>query len=240
MPWNSGIPQPAQTISETTTPIQDNFAAVQVWTNVDHVQIDGILLGNQGKHNKVTLMNQAAAPPFTPVVVPATGVSALGLYALDGPLPVASSPANATTQLYAHVVRRAAATYVTSEVPFSYSILTQVETPNNTFANSVIGYTYLPSGILMKWGVSNVNNNLAGTSYLQVNPNAVNSGPNFTRILTVQLTNRQNGNGTLYNNVVAVSDIVDVGPPRFTVEIQNGTTANISATTRVNWLCIGY
>ena len=240
MPWNSGIPQPAQAISATTGDIQGNFLAVQTWTNVDHVQIDG-LLGAEGKHNKVTLMNQAAAPPFTPAVAPATGVSALGLYALAGPLPATTNPANTTTQLYAHVVRRAAATYVTSEVPFSYSILTQVETPVNSFAASDTGYTYLPSGILMKWGVSDVTTPavfpVPGNSYFVVQTNGAGLGPNFTKILTVQLTNRQSGTGTLYNNVVSLATI---GMTSFRVEIQNGTPANISATTRVSWLCIGY
>jgi hypothetical protein len=237
MPWNSGIPQPAQTISETTGDIQGNFAAVQTWTVVDHVQIDG-LLGDEGKHNKVTLMNQAAAPPFTPVVVPATGVSALGLYALAGPLPATTNPANATTQLYAHVVRKlndAAITWTTSEIPFSYSILTQVRTPDNTFATSTTGYTYLPSGIIMKWGVSNVNG--LGFSFLQVQCNGAGLGPNFTKILNVQLTNRQSASMTRYNNVVSISAMTDT---TFTVEIQNGESTNLSATTRVSWLCIGY
>lgn len=238
MPWNSGIPQPAQTISETTTPIQDNFLAVQVWTNVDHVQIDGILLGNQGKHNKVTLMNQAAAPPFTPVVVPATGVSALGLYALAGNLPIGT--ANTTTQLYAHVVRKdAGVNYTTSEVPFSYSVLTRVQAPTYVFAQSNFGYTYLPSGILMKWGTSPASDVVAPASFIVVNANIAAAGPAFTQILSVQITSVQSALGTLYNNVIAVTAITAT---TFTIQRQDGTSPNAFApvNTRVNWLCIGY
>ena len=239
MPWYN-TPQATDSISTTTAPIRNNFLAVEGWTLVDHVVITG---GgpNEGKHNKVTLMNQAAAPVFMPNIDAATGVSALGLYALAGPLPATTNPANATTQLYAHVVRKlddAAITWTTSEIPFSYSILTQVQTPDNTFATSTTGYTYLPSGIIMKWGVSNVNSQIGlGFSFLQVQCNGAGLGPNFTKILNVQLTNRQSASMTRYNNVVSISDITNT---TFTVEIQNGVSTNLSATTRVSWLCIGY
>ena len=242
MPWYN-TPQATDSISATTAPIRNNFLAVEGWTLVDHVVITG---GgpNEGKHNKVTLMNQAAAPVFMPNIDVATGVSALGLYAFAGPLPATTNPANATTQLYAHVVRKlndAAITWTTSEIPFSYSILTQVRTPDNDFATSDTGYTYLPSGILMKWGVSDVNTPAVppfpGNSYFIVQTNGAGLGPNFTKILNVQLTNRQNGTGTLYNNVVSLATI---GMTSFRVEIQNGVSTNLSATTRVSWLCIGY
>jgi hypothetical protein len=244
MPWNSGIPQPAQAISATTGDIQGNFLAVQTWTNVDHVQIDG-LLGAEGKHNKVTLMNQAVVPPFTPNIAPATGVSALGLYALAGPLPAGSNPANTTTQLYAHVVRKGAGVnYTTSEIPFSYSVLTQQQTPSNT----AFGYTYLPSGIIMKWGRSPANairpvapfDNL---SYVVVDANFAGTGPTFTKILSVQLTPKAADfivyvdNPNTYNNVISVTNITNT---TFTIQRNDGGTNSISATVQVYWLCIGY
>lgn len=239
MPWTPSTPQPQDTISSTTGLISGNFTAINYWTGVDHTIIDAAGL-DEGKHNKVTLMSQAAAPPFTPNITPATGVSALGLYAKEGALPAITLPLNTTTQLYAHVVRKdAGINYTTSEVPFSYSILTQVQTPDNTFATSDTGYTYLPSGILMKWGVSNVNNQPPfpnpPVNFKIVSTNG--AGPNFTKILTVQLTNRQSASGIFYNNVVSLSNI---GNTTFTVQIQNNISSDISATTRVSWLCIGY
>lgn len=235
MPWNSGIPQPAQAISATTGDIQGNFYAVQTWTVVDHVQIDGNGV-NEGKHNKVTLMNQAVLPPFTPNIIPATGVSALGLYAKDGNLPIGT--VNTTTQLYAHVVRKdAGANYTTNEVPFSYSILTKTQTPTYAFSQSNFGYTYLPSGILMKWGTSPASDIVAPASFITVNANILGAGPAFTQILSVQITSVQSTVNILYPNVIAVTDITAT---TFTIQRQDNTAPNPANNTRVNWLCIGY
>lgn len=236
MPWTPNTPQATDSISATTAPIRNNFLAVEGWTLVDHVVITG---GgpNEGKHNKVTLMNQAAAPVFMPNINAATGVSALGLYALAGNLPIGT--ANTTTQLYAHVVRKdAGVNYTTSEVPFSYSVLTQVETPTYAFAQPNYGYTYLPSGILMKWGTSPTSKTTSPVaSSIVVNANI--AGPDFTRILSVQITSVQSAVGTLYNDVIAVTDI---NATNFTIQRQDGLTPDITVpvVTRVNWLCIGY
>lgn len=237
MPWYN-TPQATDSISATTAPIRNNFLAVEGWTLVDHVVITG---GgpNEGKHNKVTLMNQAAAPVFMPNIDAATGVSALGLYALAGNLPIGT--ANTTTQLYAHVVRKlddAATTWTTSEVPFSYSVLTQVQAPTYAFAQPNYGYTYLPSGILMKWGTSPTSKTTPPVaSSILVNANI--AGPAFTRILSVQITSVQSAIGTLYNDVIAVTAI---NATDFTIQRQDGLTPDITVpvVTRVNWLCIGY
>lgn len=235
MPWYN-TPQETDSISATTAPIRNNFLAVEGWTLVDHVVITG---GgpNEGKHNKVTLMNQAAAPVFMPNIDVATGVSALGLYALAGPLPIGT--ANTTTQLYAHVVRKdAGVNYTTSEVPFSYSVLTQVQAPTYAFAQPNYGYTYLPSGILMKWGTSPTSKTTPPVaSSIVVNANI--AGPAFTQILSVQITSVQSAVGTLYDFVVAVTDI---NATDFTIQRQDGLTPDITVpvVTRVNWLCIGY
>lgn len=243
MPWYN-TPQTTDSISATTAPIRNNFLAVEGWTLVDHVVITG---GgpDEGKHNKVTLMNQAAAPVFMPNIDVATGVSALGLYALAGPLPAGSNPANATTQLYAHVVRKdVGVNYTTSEIPFSYSVLTQEQTPSNTG----FGYTYLPSGIIMKWGRSPANairpvapgDNLG---YVVVNANFPGTGPAFTKILSVQLTPKA-ADFTVYvdppiayNNVISVTNITNT---TFTIQRNDGGTNSIPNIVQVYWLCIGY
>lgn len=183
MPWTPSTPQPQDTISSTTGLISGNFTAINYWTGVDHTIIDAAGL-DEGKHNKVTLMSQAAAPPFTPNIAPLTGVSALGLYAKDGNLP--NGIINTTTQLYAHIVRKdAGANYTTQEVPFTASILS-----NTLLGPGTGGWSYLPSGLIIQWGKV-VANNALNTLVITPNPPLVSFQfqiPFPTQCLNVQLT----------------------------------------------------
>ena len=53
------------------------------------------------------------------------------------------------------------------------------------FRSNATGWTHLPSGILLKWGIFNVPN--GGPTNLNVNA-AGTFGPNYTQIFNVQVT----------------------------------------------------
>ena len=142
MPWNVNVPAANLTISSTTAPIQGNFQAIQTWTSVDHIVIDGAG-GNEGKHAKVSLIQQAyvAGGNFTPAINLATGIGTVGIYA-------AQDTANAgPSRMWAVIPIKTAAAWEIANIPFTQSSILF-----NQPANSSSGYTYLPSGILIQYG----------------------------------------------------------------------------------------
>lgn len=230
MPWNSQTPLAAQSISSTTVPIQQNFVAIQTWTAVDHEVINGAG-GTEGMHARVSFVNQGGTTPtFTPTIVP-SGQGTLGLYAKDN-----VDDGNTTTQLFAHIVRKGAgANYAAREIPFTASVLANVESPTTSR-----GWTYLPSGLLMKWGTSNINTTGFNRQSVNVNSGSPAArGPNMTNILSVQLTLKITPNTTIYNQVI--SAFIGAAPTNSfdIVRMDNGTN-DLSATVQAMWLCIGY
>lgn len=161
--WTPNTPQSVDTISSTTAPIRNNFLAIQDWTNVDHVQIVGGLANNEGKHNKVTLMNQAyiAGGNFAPAINLATGIGSIGIYA-------AQSTANTgPSRMWTVIPRKTLAAWEIANIPFTESTI--------LFTNptsGIGGYTWLPSGILIQYGSMTVN--LPATINTIVNAPAVN------------------------------------------------------------------
>ena len=224
MPWNVNVPAANLTISSTTAPIQGNVQAIQTWTAVDHIVIDGAG-GNEGKHAKVSFIDQLAVTPvFTPSIVP-SGLGTLGLYAKNYTV-----NGTTTTQLFAHIVRKDA-NFTSAQIPFTASLLSRIQSPSSTS----LGWTYLPSGILLKWGTSEINT--AGITYRNINTSSANNGPNFTQILNVQLTLKTSANTVFYNNVIAVTGITGT---QFEISRMDGGTNDISTTVTAYWLCIGY
>jgi len=146
MPWNVNVPAANLTISSTTAPIQGNFQAIQTWTSVDHIVIDGAG-GNEGKHAKVSLIQQAyvAGGNFTPAINLATGIGTVGIYA-------AQDTANTgPSRMWAVIPRKTAAAWEIANIPFTQSSILF-----NQPANNSSGYTWLPSGILIQYGSMSV------------------------------------------------------------------------------------
>lgn len=141
-PWTPNTPQPQQTISSTTGLISNNFLAIQDWTNVDHVQINGAL-NDEGKHNKVTLMNQpyVAGGGFAPSINLATGIGSTGIYAAQDTVNTGPS------RMWAVIPKKAGAAWVIANIPFTESTILFAD-PTATSD----GYTWLPSGILIQYG----------------------------------------------------------------------------------------
>lgn len=142
MPWNVNVPAANLTISSTTAPIQGNFQAIQTWTAVDHIVIDGAG-GNEGKHAKISLIQQAyvAGGGFTPAINLATGVGTVGIYAAQ------NTGNNGPSRMWAVIPIKTAAAWEIANIPFTESSILF-----NQPANSSSGYTYLPSGILIQYG----------------------------------------------------------------------------------------
>lgn len=143
MPWNVNVPAANLTISSTTAPIQGNFQAIQTWTAVDHIVIDGAG-GNEGKHAKVSLVQQVwvAGGGFTPAINLATGRGTLGIFAALDP-----ADGNQPSRMWAVIPIKTAAAWEIANIPFTESSILF-----NQPANSSSGYTYLPSGILIQYG----------------------------------------------------------------------------------------
>lgn len=133
MPLND-VPQAAQTLAQTQNPIRQNFLTINNAFQIDHVAYVNAADINNGKHNKVTLPVQAAVPAFI-------GVED-GLY---NKVPAAPFPLTGISELFIHKQRNQAPGNV--DIPFTASILSTA-----TPAVNSNGWTYLPSGLLLKWG----------------------------------------------------------------------------------------
>lgn len=124
-------PQATDQLSQSQSDILNNFTAIQGLIDVNHVDFsDGV---NYGKHKFVTFPVQATTPTFLSGEV--------GLYNL---LPVSPSPITGIDELFINKIVSGGAAV---QVPMTASILSTNNGPG-TFSN---GWTYLPSGILLKW-----------------------------------------------------------------------------------------
>lgn len=150
------VPQSGQTLGQTRVPIFGNFTTINAAFLVDHVEYNTT---GQGKHNKVTFPAQSPAPTFL------SGEE--GLYNL----------LNGTTsknELYVHKQTSAG----TADIPFTASVLS-----NSIPTNNSNGWTYLPSGILVKWMINLPVPNVGS------NPvNLVAIGPTFTNVYWVGIS----------------------------------------------------
>ncbi len=151
----NNVPLTGQTLGVTRVPINQNFSVINAAFLVDHVEYN---TAGQGQHNQVTFPVQMAMPAF--------GAGVNGLYNLN----------DATTtknEVYVHKQNVASSI----DVPFTASILGTA-----AVASITEGWSYLPSGVLLKWGLLTANN--SGTATLNLNTGGV-LGPNFTRTFTV-------------------------------------------------------
>lgn len=149
------VPTANQKVSQTQAPINTNFNVINNSFNVDHVNIQ--TLTNQGNHNKVTLVNQAAP---------------LGAVA-QGPI-IHSTP-------------------VTYPGPVTKNELFLFQTSGDggadvqlsNFFNAVVGSnqgsSFLPGGIVIKWGTFNMGLTIASkaVSFINKFPHSA-----FTLVLT--------------------------------------------------------
>lgn len=165
--WNKNVPLATQRINATQLPILNNWDALESIVGVNHVTFTG-LVADFGKHNLVEMPQQPGAPA-------AFAANEMGLFTKNEAL-------TSQSEMY---VRRAPS----SDIPFTAA--SKVGTTVN-----VDGWTYLPSGLLMRWGYRVISPGSAFT--ITYNP----ASPAFTTaVLNVQLTCRNNTN----NNTPSVA-----------------------------------
>jgi hypothetical protein len=163
MPTYSIIPNATDQISQSQSQIQTNFASIKSLIDVNHVDFsDGV---NFGKHYAVTFPVQLAAnlPTFLS-----------GEVALYNMLPTAQ-PTTGVDELFINKIVSGGAAV---QIPMTASILSTSNAPG--FSSS--GWSYLPSGILLKWGTFNATQNQLGTVTYTFGSNI----PVFTQVFTVQ------------------------------------------------------
>lgn len=146
---------------------------------------------------------QVAAPSFT--------AGNDGLYVLN----------NATTtknELYVHKQTQAG----TIDIPFTASAMSNVAT-----ASCINGWSYLPSGLLIKWGTAT-----AAANPVSITPTVTSGGPNFTKVFTVYVTPEDTSTNVNFScgQKTAAND---------TSGNFDAYCANPSATTYIKYLVIG-
>ena len=207
MAYLNNIPQANDRIKDSQLDILNNFIAIDGFVNVDHVEFN---VANVGKHNQVTLPEQAAAP------VPATLANEMQLYSKQGPL-------TAVSELF---VRREGGGV---ENNMTASILS-TNPAIGSFSN---GWTYLPSGILMKWGYV-----VSGSAGLQTfNMITGANVPNFTAIFGATVTTFSGVAGDTDTFVRLVG--LGIGPPN-TITVYGSQRTAVAADTPIfTYLAIG-
>lgn len=121
--YNKLIPQPTDQLNISQGGLLLNFGAIADLIDVDHVDFAAT---GAGKHKKVSFPVQSVAPTFS--------AGEMGLYNF-------LSPVTGINELW--VVDAAV-----NPTPMTASIFSTDPTPNN----NTPGWTWLPSGLLVKWG----------------------------------------------------------------------------------------
>lgn len=152
MAYNANIPQSTDVPASSESSMLNNFIAINNFVNVNHGPFNS---ASAGKHTFVELVKQSSAPSFT--------VSETGIY--NANFVTTAAP---ETYLY-H--QSAVGGYGT---PMSASILS-TDAP----VNGMDGWSYLPSGILVRW------QSISGNGLTTITVGG--TGPAFTNIFSVFL-----------------------------------------------------
>lgn len=153
MPYQANIPQPNDPLNQSQGDILGNFQAIDTLVSVDHATFGS---ASEGKHNKISFPVQGAAPAFL--------AGEVGIYNLLS------------------IVTGVNELYIVNSAGGLGSITSSIISTNAVPGNNTAGWTYLPSGLLLKWGNGNANGNSA-----IVFPVAANI-PVFVEVMSVQLT----------------------------------------------------
>lgn len=204
MSYQNDIPQATDRLKDSQSDILDNFAEIETFVTVNHVDFGS---ADQGKHKWVTFPVQGSAPAFS------TGEE--GLYNLPY-----NNTASTVNELFIHKQLSTG----TADIPFTASILSQNATPTSLAA----GWSYLPSGLLIKWGSA------SGTGTTTVNVDG-GSFPSFNTIFNVLLTPFAAG-ASDQNFAVRFIDLVS--PSQFRAYVSSRTSTG-AASGAFQFLIIG-
>jgi hypothetical protein len=211
MAYQSNIPQATDLLSKSQGDLLNNFGAIFTLVGVNHVDFGA---ADQGKHKWVTLPSQGATPPAGSGFAPAE----LGVY---------NAVYATSTQQELFINKTNQATVV--QVPATASTLSVNSAP----AAASNGYSYLPSGILIKWAAISPTTGYQAVTLAGSSPF---TGPAFTQVLNVQMTPYGGGTGDANFAVRLVS--ID-SPSQIHVYVSSRTTVG-PATGQFMLLIIGY
>lgn len=125
-----------------------------------------------------------------------------------------------TNEMYIHIQRPAAAT---AEIPFTASKMS-----NTAAASCDNGWSYIPSGLLIKWGSVN-----ATTASVSVDVAATSGGPNFTQCFRAFVSPFDSGSAV--NFTCGQRTTVNATTGNFTAYCQNYS----ASTTKIRYMVIG-
>ncbi len=205
MTYDPNIPMATDLLSQSQSDIQSNFAAIKALIDINHATFGN---AQEGKHKYVELPVQTPSPPI------AFAAGEVALYSF----------LNATTvqnELYINKTNQATVT----QIPATASILSTNSNPGS----NVAGWTYLPSGILLKWGNGSANG-LTAILYP-----VAGTIPVFTNVMSVQITTAY-GNAADGDGFVRLQNFSNTG---FSAYGSARTTVTNKAV-QFQYLAIGY
>lgn len=201
MAYNNNIPQAAETLKQSQPELLANFAAIGTWLSVDHNPFNTV---DAGKHQQVTFVQQMNTPDIE----------------------------NNRICLYSKTPTSGALTGVNELFKvnsFGSDNTAEKEFPMTASEQLAIGYSYLPSGLLLKWGTVTKTGNAT--------INFPNSGtePQYQAIVYAGVCAE---NFSLTDPNVAVT-LVSYNTTSLNVFVSQRTTNN-AATTFVSYIAIGW
>lgn len=205
MAYNNTIPKATDKLKDSQGQLLANFQAIQTLVEVNHETFGA---ANEGKHKFISMPVQSPAPTFS--------AGEVGQYSF----------LNTTTnknELYINKTNNSGVVQIAA----TSSILGTTNPTPGSFGNT--GWTMLPSGIKLVWGVFTGSGSGAQTV-------SITGDQQFaTTMLSVQLTIA--GNST--TAVQALARIRSISANSFSAVVSNvtGTTFNSS---QVSYLAIGY
>ena len=205
MPYQQNIPQPTDLLSQSQADILGNFQGIKTLIDVNHVTFDAI---GAGKHFKVSLPVQSPAPTFD--------AGEVGMYSF-------LNPTTSKNELYINKTNQITVT----QIPATASVLSITSAP----ASGASGWTYLPSGILLRWGA------FTGQTGYAVQSVTGSGFPGFTQMLNVQVTPFVVGN-TDANIAVTFAGIIS--NTSFATYVAVRYNSGVAGTGGYTYLAIGY
>lgn len=209
MAYNNAIPNATDRISDSQQPLKDNFASISTLVGINHVQFDDAS-GDQGKHKWLAMPVQAPAPTGSFLA------GEVGMYSFLDTI-------TTKNELYLNITHQA----TVRQIPSTSSSLSIVSSPGN----NTEGWSYLPSGHLIRWGPVS-GNSLVTTTFAT----GVGVAPAFNELYSVQITPVW---GTTSDVDFAVR-LVDFTTAQFRWYVSKRTTTGAETTNRnINFLAIG-
>ncbi len=214
MAYNSGIPTANQLLSQSQPQIQGNFQEIEKLIQNDHGDFS-LGVGVEGQHNRVSFITSPASPPAANLPnSPSFLAGQVGLYSF-------LSPITNKNELYINKTNNSGVV----QIPGTASIL---GTSNPVLLSA--GWTYLPSGMILKWSA-----NVTANGQTTITFPVAASIPVFNTCITVLVQIANGGAGDSDQAII----LKGVSPATFNVYGSARTTTGAKSVT-FTYLAIGY